>query len=339
MLACNTSPVSNLVARHWAGAFLLTEKVLQSTAFKQITSNAQIALHVCAAEATSLQEQIVYEACINEFTTIGVYTLESADAKYRLALLAHMIDAAKTAVGEEFFHVPPELQTVLDLSSSHKYPSSLLDEHAQALLLKAMCLHQLETMADEASERESWEEAYSATIDLCQACVLCSVELPMGHNSLCLLLHLAYRKAVAECQVAAVESGISTTHSKALTADALAEAAAVWPKIAATVTSGISDNRVALIAVEQYTWAAKQAELQTAACALGTQERSIANALQGRLQQATDAAKAWYLCPGDQTAKDNFYHYEGNAMIVVQQLRRQGVNVDAYSQRWGVVAH
>ena len=138
-----------------------------------------------------------------------------------------------------------------------------------------------------------------------------------------------------ECLVAAAESGISTAHSAALTEDALAEAAAVWPKIAATVTSGISDNRMALIAVEQYTWAAKQAELQTAASALGTQERSIANALQGKLQQAADAAKEWYLCPEDETAMDNFYRYEGNAMIVVQQLRRQGVNVDAYSLRWG----
>ena len=46
MLACNTSPVNNLVARHWAGAFLLTEKVLQSSAFKIIASNAQIA-RVC----------------------------------------------------------------------------------------------------------------------------------------------------------------------------------------------------------------------------------------------------------------------------------------------------
>ena len=113
MLACNTSPVSNLIARHWAGAFLLTEKVLQASAFKRITSNAQIALHVCAAEATSLQVQIVYEACINELTTIGVHNLESADTKYRLALLAHMIDSEKTAVGKVFFLVPPELRPFL----------------------------------------------------------------------------------------------------------------------------------------------------------------------------------------------------------------------------------
>ena len=269
--------------------------------------------HVCATEATSLQVQIVYEACINELTTIGVHNLESADAKNRLALIAHMIDAAKTAVGKGFFLVPPALQTILDLPPSNKFPSSLQDEHAQALLLKAKCLNKLETMADEASERESWEEAYSATIDLCQACVLCSVELPTAHNSLCLLLHLAYRETVAECQVASAESGTMSTHSISLTADALAEA---------TVTSCISDNRVALIAVEQYTWAAKQAELQTAACALGTQERRIANALQERLQQAAEAEKAWYLCPGDQYAKDNFCHYEGNTMKVTHLMQR-----------------
>lgn len=334
MLACNPSSDSECAARHWRGAFLLTKHISKASedtpTSPVIIIRGLIALHVCAAEATLTHAIICYEACISELSSVvkldpGLY--RPPDRLYKLALIARMIHS----LGPESFVVPPDLQGVLDLASGHEYRSSLLDDHAQALLLKAKCLLQLESLTDQELQRARWEEAYSATIDLCQAYTLCSIERPMGQNSPRLLSYLAYRKAVAQRFVAKAEQ---TMHSSDIVvhSDADANEAEIveWPET--TVGTTINNTikiRMALIAVEQYTWAAEQAEYQAAN---GHQRNKLFQTFGKELRLSAEAAQKCALCPTDEYTR---YGFEGDALSTIQLLRQEGENVAAYSIYWG----
>eukprot|EP01032_Pedospumella_encystans_P008803 gene8803-10415_t len=334
MLACNPSSNSERAARHWRSAFLLTKHISKASEDTPTTPviiiRGLIALHVCAAEATLTHAMICYEACISALSSVvkldpGLY--RPPDRLYKLALIARMIHS----LGPESFVVPPDLQGVLDLASGHEYRPSLLDDHAQALLLKAKCLLQLDSLTDQELQRARWQESYSATIDLCQAFKLCSIERPMGQNSPRLLSYLAYRKAVARRLVAKAEQ---TMHPSNIVVHSDADTNEVeiveWPEttVGTTINSTIK-IRMAFIAVEQYTWAAEQAEYQAAN---GNQRNKLFQTLGKELRLSAEAAQKCALCPTDEYTR---YGFEGDALSTIQLLRQEGENVTAYSIYWG----
>eukprot|EP01032_Pedospumella_encystans_P024247 gene24247-27429_t len=323
--ACNPSSDSVYAARHWLCAFLLTKEVakgyVDSESMAVVLAKGLIALHACAAESTQERAQIVYEACIAEVSALvstipGYYS--PPDRQYKLALVAHIVQSESTLVDSEPFNVPSEVQNVVNLAMGNGYRTALLDEHVHALLLKAQCLYSLETLTDLEKDRESWEEAYSATIDLCQACTLCSVELPNDRNSPRLLSYLASRKAIARRLVAKAESVLPEPVPHVDLNAPAADTDTEWPESTNTNTV---DNRRALVAVEQYTWASEQAELHAATEAYGRQCKL--KYLSNELKHAVDYAQRLSMNQTDESSRFYFDHYEAQALGTIEQLRKE----------------
>ena len=335
--ACNPSFDSVYAARHWLCAFLLAKDVakgyVDSASMAVVLAKGLIALHACAAESTQERARIVYEAYIAEVSAL-VSTIPGyfpPDRQYKLALVAHMIQSESTSVDSEVFNLPSEVRNIVNLAIGHGFRTSLLDEHVHALLLKAQCLYCLETLTDVEQDRECWEEAYSATIDLCQAYTLRSIERPTGQNSPRLLSYLAYRKAVARRLVAKAEAVVPEPVPQAdLLAPSTADTDTEWPE---STTTNTIDNRRALVAVEQYTWAAEQAELHAATEAYGRQCKL--KSLSNELKHAVDYAQRLSVNPTDEESRINFNHYEVGVLGTIEQLRKDHVSVMAYSVIWG----
>lgn len=106
-----------------------------------------------------------------------------------------------------------------------------------------------------------------------------------------------------------------------------------WPETSAAATTALVDNRSALVAVEQYTWAAEQVELFAASQAYLRQNKL--KSLGRELKWLAEYAPKWAVCPTDESARFCFIDFEADALGTIAQLQKEHIDVTPYSVCWG----